>query len=122
MEKLNQNDIYSVLSQTLPKQNDFFETDYSEELQELLDFGIDTKISLENLIIKHKGSRLEIDSDELDESEINSYKEEFGEEFVNERIKNKFWFSYAALLRLALELEFDEKYIEYSIKRDGLQF
>lgn len=120
MEKLNQNDIYSVLSETLPKQNDFFETDYSEEFQELLDFGIDTKISLQNLILKHKESLLEIDSDELDESEINSYKEEFGEEFVNERIKNKFWFSYSALLRLALELEFDEKYIEYSIKRDGL--
>lgn len=120
MEKLHQNDIYTVLSQALPKQNDFFETDYAEELQELFDFGIDTKITLENLIAKHKESLLEIDSGELEEFEINSYKEEFGEEFVNERVNNKFWFSYSALLRLALELEFDEKYIEYSIKRDGL--
>jgi hypothetical protein len=120
LEKLNQNDIYSVLSLTLPKQNDFFETDYAEELQELFDFGIDTKIALENLIVEHKESLLKIDSEELEEFEIKFYKEEFGEEFVNERVKNKFWFSYSALLRLALELEFDEKYIEYSIKRDGL--
>jgi hypothetical protein len=51
---------------------------------------------------------------------IKYYIEEFGEDYVNERIKNKFWFSFSALLRITLELEFGEKYIEYSIKRDGL--
>ena len=67
MEKLNQNDIYSVLLQTLPEQNDCFETDYLEELQELLDFGIDNKISLIDLIVKHRENLLIIDAEELDD-------------------------------------------------------
>jgi hypothetical protein len=64
LEKLNQNDIYSVLLQTLPEQNDCFETDY---LEELLDFGIDNKISLLDLIVKHRENLLIIDAEELDD-------------------------------------------------------
>lgn len=120
MPKLSQKDIYAILSQTLPEQNDFYENDYSEELQELLDFGIETKLSLLDLIVKQRETLLEIDAEELDDFHIKTYKEEFGEDYVNERIKNKFWFSYTALLRIALELEFGEKYIEYSDKRDGI--
>jgi hypothetical protein len=120
LNKLNLEDIYTILSQTLPEQNDFYETDYSDELKELLDFGIDTKISLLDLIVKHRETLLEIDAEELDDFHVKYYIEEYGEDYVNDRVKNKFWFSYSALLRIVLELEFGEDYIKYAHKRDQI--
>ena len=120
MNKLTTEDIYSILLQTLPEQNDFYKNDYCEELEELLYFGIDTKISLLDLIVKHRETLLDIDGEELDEFHIKYYKEKYGEDYVNNRINNKFWFSYSALLRIALELEFGEKYAEYSNNRDEI--
>lgn len=120
MSKLNPQDIYDILSQTLPEQNDFHKTDYSEELKELLDFGIDTKVSLLDLIVKHRETLISIDAEELDDMHVKYYIDEHGTDYVNERIKNKFWFSYTALLRIALELEFGEVYTKYANKRDGI--
>lgn len=51
MEKFNEIDVYEVLKQTLPEQNDFSDSDYKEELQELLDFGINTKVKLLDLVV-----------------------------------------------------------------------
>jgi hypothetical protein len=109
-----------VLSDTFPKQNDFYVTDYIEECNELLDFGIDTKAKLEDLIAKHKKRVLEIDKSELSDLDIKMLSEDHGVDFVQERIKNKYWFSYSGLLRLILELEFGEKYNEYAYKRDNV--
>ncbi len=120
LSKLNTDDIYAILSQTLPEQNDFHKTDYSEELEELLYFGIDTNLSLLDLIVKHRETLMEIDAEELDDDHVKFYTEMCGEEYVKERIKNKFWFSYTALLRIALELEFGEDYTKFANKRDGI--
>lgn len=120
MSKLNPEDIYTILSQTLPEQNDFFKTDYLEELKELLHFGIDTRTSLLDLIVKHRETVMKIDSEELDDFHFKYYTEEYGEDYVNNRRENKFWFSYSGLLRIALELEFGEKYKKFANKRDGI--
>ncbi len=120
MLELNEIDLYDVLSQTLPTQNDFFETDYKEELQELLDFGINTKVKLLDLIVKHREAVLEIDAEDIDDYHTKFYIEEYGEDFVRNRIENKFWFSYSGLLRIILELEFGDDYEKYSCKRDNI--
>ena len=120
MEKLNQKEIYEILSQTLPEQNDFYKTDFSEELKELLYFGIDSKISLLDLVVKHRENVLEIDAEELDDFHFKYYSEEYGKDYVNTRVENKFWFSYSGLLRIILELEFGEDYRDYADKRDGI--
>ena len=104
----------------MPEQNDFFKTDYAEELQELLDFGINNYTILSNLIVKHRIEVLRIDESELDEFHIKYYSEEFGKSYVEKRVKNKFWFAYPALLRIIMELEFGEKYKLYADKRDGV--
>ena len=118
MDKLNHKDLYQVLYDTFPKQNDFFVTDYIEECNELLDFGINTKAKLVDLIAKHKETVMEIDESELSELDIKMLSEDHGAEYVQERIKNKYWFSYSGLLRIILELEFGEKYNKYAYKRD----
>ena len=120
MNQITTAEVYQVLKDNFPKQNDFNESDYKEELSELLDFGVNTKLKLEEIILKHKDEVLLIDSDELDDFHIKAYSKEFGESYVNDRIKNKFWFAYQGLLRIVLELEFGEDYEKYADSRDGI--
>ena len=117
-EEFTTKDVYESLCQVLPHQNDFANSDYSEELEELLFFGIHTKPALEALLVKHKDRLMRIDAEPLDDFHIKVYKEEYGDDYIQHKIHNKFWFAYPALLRLALELEYGEKYIEYANKRD----
>src|SRR4051812_13704895 len=118
--KLTKSNVYEVLLQTLPGQNDFAQTDYSEELGELLFFGIDTKPALLDLVTKHREAALEIDSDPLDGYHIKWYSDEYGTGYVQHRVKKNFWFAYPALLRIILELEFGEAYEAFAKKRDGI--
>lgn len=117
---LTTKEIYDVLCQTLPQQNDFASCDYAEELQELLDFGVTNKLIFWDLVVKHRQELLSIDEDPLDDFHIQHYKSEYGEEYIDNRIKNKFWFAYPALIRITLELEFGEKYRAYANKRDNI--
>lgn len=118
MSQLNETDLYAILCATLPKQNDYAECDYKEELQELFDFGIETKEQLLELILKHKDELLAIDSAEMDENEIKFFNDLFGEEYVKTRVENKFWYAYPGLLRLILEMEFEDDYRDYAHERD----
>lgn len=120
MSKLNSTIIYDVLKKYIPKQNDYFKCDYTEELEELLHFEINTSDKFENLIKKHIVQILDIDKEQLDDYHIKFYKQEFGETFVDNCLKNNFWFAYPALLRIALELEFGEAYQKYADLRDSI--
>lgn len=120
MSKITSNDVYQILKDNFPSQNDFNKSGYDEELNELYYFGINTKEKLLEIITKHKSRVLEIDSEDLDDFHIKAYSEEFGKEYVNDKIQNKYWFAFQALLRIVLELEFDNKYNEFANKRDNL--
>jgi len=120
MNQITENEVYLILKENFPKQNDFNFSGYKEELNELLDFGINTSEKLREIIKKHKSQVLEIDSEDLDEFHISTYSKEFGEDYVKNRIENKYWFAYQGLLRIILELEFGEQYELYSDKRDNI--
>ncbi|WP_168801846.1 hypothetical protein [Empedobacter tilapiae] len=47
---LTSEELYKVLKDIFPAQNDFYEIDYKEELEELFLFGINTKFLLEDLL------------------------------------------------------------------------
>jgi hypothetical protein len=120
MKTLTPTIVYNILTDIFPKQNDFAESDYNEELNELFNFGIKTDKQLIELLKKHFHKVMEIDKEPLDEFLIKYFTDEYGQEYVNDKIKNKFWYAYPALLRMVLELEFGEKYTDYSNKRDNL--
>ena len=117
---LNTENLYQVLKECLPEQNDFYKTNYKEELEELKTFGITTTTELKSFIGRHIEEVFEIDSDPLDEEHIKWYSEWYGENYVRERVENNYWFAYPALLRIMLELEFGETYKTFSKKRDGV--
>lgn len=116
------NDIYPVLKKHFPKQNDFYPCSYSEEFEELIAFGIDSAEKLEDMISRHADAVMAEDSAvEVDEATYEYFCEELGKAVVDERLEKGFWYSYPALMRLALEEEFGEKYIEYAFSRDGIE-
>ncbi|GAA4316871.1 hypothetical protein [Flaviaesturariibacter amylovorans] len=119
-QRLTEQGLYRILKETFPAQNDFHNTDYCEELQELSDFGITSPEQLKGILDRHSPAVLEYDSDPLGDFHEQHYKSEYGEAFVNERVKGGFWFAYPALLRIALELEFGDRYREYANRRDGV--
>lgn len=117
---LTANDVYEVLCQTLPEQNDFYKSDYSEELQELLHFSIHTRLQLLDLVAKHREEALSVDSKPLDGYELQYFGAEYGKGYVEERVERKFWYAYPALLRIIFELEFGDRYRIYADKRDDI--
>jgi len=120
-ELLKEKSLYAVLSRTFPKQNDFLEEHYAEELSELNHFGINTVEELEELLAKHRDQAMEMDAEEHDEEELGWYLDEYGKAYVQERLDGKFWFAYQGLLRIVLELEFGEDYISYASEQEDLR-
>jgi hypothetical protein len=112
--------VHSILKSFFPSRNDGFPSDYVEELQELADFRITTEEQLEDLLRKRVGQIMEIDRSPMDNFHVRFYSRELGVDFVANRVREGFWFSYPALLRIALELEFGESYQRYAEKRDGI--
>lgn len=120
--KLTYNDIFPVLKEQLPERNNFVPCNYKEELEELIFFGINTTDALEELIKKHLEQLLKIDASvELDEMTYDFFCDEMGKSVIDERVENGYWYSYPALLRLALGLEFGDEYEKYAAKRDNLE-
>jgi hypothetical protein len=118
MTPLTPEAVHKALSRYFPAKNDDFQSDYVEELAELRDFGIGTEEQLDELLRRRAEEIMEIDRSPMSESDIRMHSEDSGEEFVANRLREGFWFSYPALLRIALELEFGKAYEEYADKRD----
>ena len=120
MHTLTPSLVHEVLKRFFPAKNDDFACEYVEELRELNDFGIATVEQLTSLLHKRAEEVMEIDRSPMNESDIRMHSEDSGEEFVANRLREGFWFSYPGLLRVALELEYGKSYEEYASKRDGV--
>ncbi len=112
--------VHEVLKRFFPAKNDNFECGYVEELRELNDFGIETEDQLVALLQKRVEEVMEIDRSPMTEFDIRMHAESEGAESVAKRLREGFWFSYAGLLRIALQLEYGKAYEKYAEKRDGI--
>ncbi len=119
---LKLDDIYPVLKKILPERNNFYPCSYSEEYIELMEFGVDSVEKLTDLLNRHMPAIMKEDcSVEVDEATYDYFCQELGKSVVEERLELGYWYSWPALVRLALENEFGEKYIEFSFNRDGIE-
>ena len=112
--------VLKTLKQFFPEKNNDCECAYAEELKELNDFGVTTEEHLAVLLKKRAEEVMEIDRSPMDDSDKQFYSDDHGKEFVANRLRKGFWFSYPALLRIALELEYGNAYEDYAHKRDGV--
>jgi len=119
MTSLTPEAVHKALSRFFPAKNDDFPSDHAEELAELRAFGIASEEQFDELLRRRAKEVMEIDRSPMSESDMRMHSEASGEEFVANRLRERFWFSYPALLRIALELEFGKAYEEYADRRDG---
>ena len=115
------NDIYPVLKKSLPRRNDFYACSYAEEFEELEHFGVDTPEALEALMAKHHDAIMAEDRAEIDENTEQYYFDELGKGVVEERVAAGYWFSYPALLRMALYKEFGQAYLDYTDPQESTE-
>jgi hypothetical protein len=120
MTPLTPEAVHKALGGFFPAKNDDFPSDYVEELEELRAFGIATEEHLDEMLHRRAEEVMEIDRSPMSETDIRMHSEDSGEEFVANRLRDGFWFSYPALLRIALELEFGKAYEVYAHRRDGI--
>ena len=120
MTSLTPEAVHKALRRFFPEKNDDFPSNYVEELAELRTFGITTEKQLDEMLHRRAEEIMEIDRSPMSKSDIRMHSGDSGEEFVAKRFREGFWFSYPALLRIALELEFGKSYEEYAERRDGI--
>ena len=120
MRVLTPKAVHEALRKFFPAKNDNCECGYEEELKELNDFGITTEEQLFGLLQKRADKVMEIDRSPMDEWDVQMHSASEGEESVAKRLREGFWFSCPALLRIALELEYGKSYEEYANRRDGI--
>jgi hypothetical protein len=119
-EEINFLYLRKILQRIFPKRNDCASADDLEEvLGELKRFSISTKIQTRLFLKKYRSQLLSIDKGILDTMHQGLYREELGEKRYLDSIRRQYWFCYPALVRIALELEFGEKYRKYANERDG---
>lgn len=114
--------VYKNLRSLFPRVNDYApsESGYTEELKELFDFGIKTNKQLRLLLKKHRKQIISIDHSPIDAFHQKLYADEMGAKKFNDHMRRQYWFAYSGFLRIALELEFGEKYELYANERDGI--
>jgi hypothetical protein len=108
------------LRRTVPMRNCVGLIDYEGLLNELREFGIFTNRQFRKLMLKHRRALIEADREPLTPQMEKIFREEWGDDLVADRLRRQYWYSWGALTRLALELEFGERYRQFADRRDGL--
>ena len=102
------------LRRLLPRKNDYGAINYTELLGELAHFGVATPRDLRQLILRHRHEAIRIDSEPFDALNARLYRAELGEAAFLYCERRRIFFNLAGLVRVILELEFEDKYRSYS--------
>ncbi len=108
-------DIYEIMAKYFPAKNGFLGKDFSSIIVLLKEFGINDIKSFENLVVEYRDKAVEYDKNFM-KDHIDVYKAIEGEEFVNERLKNEYFFSYQALITVLLKFKFPQEYYFYELR------
>ena len=110
-----------MLRRTLPRTSNYKPANYPELLGELLTFGVRTRAQLRRLMLRHRRDVIAIDKQPLNAINERIYRNDLGEKAYFDLTRRNIRFSWEAMTRLALELEFGAAYEEFSSKRDRVE-
>lgn len=112
--------LYKLMRTLFPRQNDgASRAELAETIDELKTFSITTRRALRLLLKRHRRALLDIDKTPLDAKHQKLYREDLGDAVYYDLIRRQCWFCYPALVRLALELEFGDRYRVFAEQRDN---
>lgn len=115
--KLTGAELYRIMKENFSKNHDFLDSDFSEKIELLEKFGIKTIEAFNRLIQDNKQKIIDHDKNYIADK-VDVYRKLEGDDFVNERISKGFFFSYQALINVALEIQFPNDYALYEYVRN----
>ena len=108
------------LRRALPRRNDFGVINYPALMDEARRFGVNTRAQFRRLLLRHRRALIESDREPLDALNERIFRSEMGDEKFFDLIRRQRWFSWEAMTRIALELEFGDDYRRFADQRDKL--
>lgn len=111
--------LHKLMRGLFSKHNDYGDFSGDALVEELRNVGIRSRKQTRLLLKKHRRALIDIDKSPIDRSQDHIHSQLFGDRFVITFRRTGVWFAYPALLRLALELEFGERYRRVADKRDA---
>jgi hypothetical protein len=105
------------LCRLLPRQNNYCAVNHPELLGELQYFGIKNRRALRRLILKNIRKAIQIDREPFDALNAKIQREELGIERFLFLERRKIFFGLEGLMRIILELEFEDRYREFADRR-----
>lgn len=98
--------------------NDFLGPNFDASIAMLHNFEIQTFEEFQKIMLRHKQRLIEHDKGFLLDKK-DAYIALEGPEFVQERIQKGFFFSYQALINVALKMEFPEEFDNKAFRRNS---
>lgn len=117
-QPLTQASLAKALHSLLPSRNNYCAVNYPELLQELGRFGIQDRLQLRKLILRHIREAIRIDQEPLDALNAKIYRQELGDEKFLFLERRQIFFGWEGLMRVILELEVGDRYREFADQRD----
>jgi hypothetical protein len=117
-EPLTSGIIESAARRLLPRRNDHAAIDSGELLSECLQFGIRTRGQFTRLLLRHRRTLRTFDQGPLTPLDQRVLRAEYGDAFVQDRMRRQYFFSSEGLVRTALEWEFGDAYVDFYKARD----
>ena len=113
--------LQKVMRSLFPRKNDnASKEDLEEVFEELKDFSIFSKLQVRLFLKKYRRKLLQIDKEPLDSCHQKLYREDLGDQEYFDATRRQCWFSYPALIRIAMEIELGDKYEDFANERDGI--
>ena len=110
-----------TIRRTLLRKNGYMYPNCGALITEANDFNIGTPKKLRKLLLKHRRVLIADDLESiLSSGYMRLIAEEHGESYAAEIRRKQRCFTWEGQVRLALELEFGQRYEAYSFKRDGI--
>jgi hypothetical protein len=115
---LDETGLAKALRSLLPRRNGHCAVNYSELLAELRLFGVLPFHQLRQLILRHRREAIRIDREPIDAITTRIYRNELGEEKFWFLDRRRMFFGWEGLMRVVLELEFEDRYRDFADQRD----
>ena len=114
---LDEAGLAKALRSLLPRRNGYCAVNYSELLAELKLFGVLSFRQLRQLILRHRREAIRIDREPLDAINTKIYRNELGVEEFSFLDRRRMFFGWERLMRVILELEFEDRYRDFADQR-----
>ena len=114
--KLDSATLASDLGKLIPRANQFGEVAYDELLNDLNAFGVTSRAQLRRVLLRHRLELRRIDREPFDPLNANIQRGDLGDARFSDLQRRQTFYNSAGLVRLALKLEYGEKFENYMSK------